>query len=54
MRKLILLICILCSFTCLAKEKEHFDIIVNQLFEFEGRTLVKAEDGKENCLIKYN
>ena len=32
MRKLILLICILCSFTCLAKEKEHFDIIVNQLF----------------------
>lgn len=54
MKKLILLICLLCSFNSLAKEKEHFDIIVNQLFEFEGRTLVKAEDGYSKYgLTKY-
>lgn len=54
MKKLILLICLLCSFTCLAEEKEHFDIIVNQLFEFEGRKLVKAEDGYSKYgLTKY-
>lgn len=54
MKKLILLVCLLCSFNTLAKEKEHFDIIVNQLFEFEGRTLVKAEDGYSKYgLTKY-
>ena len=54
MKKLILLICLLCSFNSLSKEKEHFDIIVNQLFEFEGRTLVKAEDGYSKYgLTKY-
>lgn len=54
MKKLILLVCLLCSFNTLAKEKEHFDIIVNQLFEFEGRTLVEAEDGYSKYgLTKY-
>ncbi|QBJ04110.1 hypothetical protein FNU3_86 [Fusobacterium phage vB_FnuS_FNU3] len=54
MKKLILLICLLCFFNSLAKEKEHFDIIVNQLFEFEGRTLVMAEDGYSKYgLTKY-
>lgn len=54
MKKLIIILSILCSFISLGKEKEHFDIIINQLFKFEGTKLVKAEDGYSKFgLTKY-
>lgn len=55
MKKIIFICMLVCScITFGIEDKEHFEIIVNQLFEFEGRNLVKAEDGYSKFgLTKY-
>lgn len=53
MKKFILILLVCLGVQSLSNT-EHFDIIVNKLFEFEGATLVKAEDGYSKFgLTKY-
>lgn len=54
MRKILMSLFILTSVLVKAEYTKDYNIIVNQLFEFEGRTLVKAEDGYSKYgLTKY-
>ncbi len=54
MRKILMSLFILTSVLVNAEYTKDYNIIVNQLFEFEGRTLVKAEDGYSKYgLTKY-
>ena len=54
MRKILMSLFILTSVLVNAEYTKDYNIIVNQLFEFEGRTLVKSEDGYSKYgLTKY-